>query len=62
MLGLGLMLSMGAFAQGDVNGDPDTDVPIDGGVSLLAVAGVAYGAKQWREARNKKNGEQNAEL
>ena len=57
--GIGLMMSIGAHAQ-DVEGDPDT--PIDGGVSLLVAAGVAYGAKQWRDARSKKNDEQNAEL
>lgn len=27
-------------------GDPGTEVPIDGGLSLLLVAGAAYGAKR----------------
>ena len=63
---IGLMMSIGAYAQagdpGNPNGEVDTDTPIDGGVSLLVAAGVAYGAKQWRDVRNKKNDEQNAEL
>ena len=44
------MLSVSASAQ-DM-GDPDA--PIDGGVSLLVVAGVAYGAKQWHNSRKNK--------
>ena len=59
--GIGLMMSIGAYAQDD-DGLTDPDTPIDGGVTLLVAAGVAYGAKQWRDARNKKNDEQNAEL
>jgi hypothetical protein len=29
------------------------DVPVDGGLSLLAAAGVGYGAKKIRERRKK---------
>lgn len=32
-------------------GDDVTDVPIDGGLSLLVAAGVGYGAKQLRKKR-----------
>ena len=32
--------------------DPD-DVPIDGGLSLLVAAGAAYGAKKYRDHKNK---------
>lgn len=42
-----------AIAQ-DGFGDPNGDVPIDGGLSLLVAAGVGYGAKQLK-AHKKKN-------
>ena len=32
----------------------DPDLPIDGGVSILVAAGVAYGAKKIRDERKKK--------
>lgn len=47
-----LMAFMNADAQptGDPTGDPDAtpvqEVPIDGGLTLLLGAGVAYGAKR----------------
>jgi hypothetical protein len=31
---------------------PDT-VPLDGGLSLLAAGGIAYGAKKWHEWKKK---------
>lgn len=34
-------------------GDPGTEVPFDGGVSLLVAAGVAYGAKKALDAKKK---------
>lgn len=34
-------------------GDPDAEVPLDGGVSLLVAAGVAYGAKKAYDKRKK---------
>jgi hypothetical protein len=37
-----------AMAQG-----PDPDAPIDGGLSLLIGAGVAYGAKKYRDQKKK---------
>lgn len=61
--GLSLMLTVSAFAQDDVNGDPDsTKVPFDGGISLLAAAGVAYGTKRWYDAKkNNAEKEQDSE-
>lgn len=48
-----VLLSLGnlAYAQGGggedgETPDPDAAIPIDGGVSILAAAGVAYGAKK----------------
>ncbi len=32
--------------------DDVTDAPIDGGVSILALAGIAYGAKQMLKKKN----------
>lgn len=37
------------FAQPGDPGGGDPDVPIDGGASLLAAAGVGYGAKKLRD-------------
>ncbi len=34
---------------------PDKRVPLDGGVSALIVAGVAYGVKKYRDYRKSKN-------
>lgn len=43
-------LTVSASAQpGDPGSDPD--IPIDGGVSLLAAAGLAYGAKKMVDKR-----------
>ncbi len=41
------------FAQGDPGADPDITVPVDGGLSILAAAGVAYSVKKIREYRKK---------
>ncbi len=38
----------------DPGGDPDVTVPIDGGLSFLAAAGVAYSIKKIKKYRNKK--------
>jgi hypothetical protein len=35
-------------------GTPPQAVPIDGGVSLLAAAGVGYGIKKYRDSRKKR--------
>ncbi len=41
-------------AQPDPGSDPDAVVPIDGGISFLAAAGVAYSIKKIKESREKK--------
>ena len=43
------------FAQSDPGGDPDVTVPVDGGLSILAAAGVAYSVKKIKEFRKKNN-------
>ena len=48
-----IALPMVTLAQGPP--DPDDAVPIDGGLSLLVAAGVAYGAKKYRDAKKAKN-------
>jgi len=35
-------------------GDDVTDTPIDGGISLLVIAGAGYGAKKIKEAKKRK--------
>jgi hypothetical protein len=37
--------------------DDPNDVPIDGGLSLLLAAGVAYGAKKYRDGKAVKEAE-----
>lgn len=42
----------------DQNGDPrTTDAPIDGGLSILLVAGAAYGVKKYRGNKTKRKEE-----
>ncbi|HMG81429.1 MAG TPA: hypothetical protein VK559_00205 [Ferruginibacter sp.] len=42
-------------AQGVGEGDPDSDVPFDGGLSLLVAAGIGYGIKKNKERKNNKD-------
>ena len=42
------------FAQGPP--DPE-DTPIDGGLTLLLVAGAAYGVKKYRDGKQRQGGE-----
>jgi hypothetical protein len=64
LLVIALISIMNVYAQptGDPTGDPDAtpveEVPIDGGLSLLLVAGIAYGAKR---AYDNKKKDKNAE-
>jgi len=54
-----IMLPLISSAQPDPEGDPDApQTPIDGGISLLIAAGVAYGTKKLYDVKNKKNSEQ----
>ena len=50
---LGILFSLNAFAQGDPGDNPDADVPIDGGVSALVIAGAAYGVKKLKDIKKK---------
>lgn len=43
------------FGGGDPGGTPSGAVPIDGGLSLLLGAGVAYGVKKGYDSRKKNN-------
>ncbi len=46
-----LLMPSLVHAQDNLPGDPDA--PIDGGLSLLAAAGIGYGTKKLREKRKK---------
>ena len=46
------LVSAICLAQG-TGGGGDPDVPVDGGMSLLLVAGVAYGIKQISRCKKK---------
>lgn len=49
-----LLMSATAYAQGPGFDDDVVDeVPIDGGVSALVIAGAAYGAKKLKEIKKK---------
>ena len=39
----------GSTTGGDPFGDEPQDVPVDGGIIMLAAAGVAYGYRQFRK-------------
>ncbi|MBW7892188.1 MAG: hypothetical protein H3C48_14440 [Chitinophagaceae bacterium] len=41
---------------GGPGGDPDAEIPIDGGIGLLIAAGVAYGAKKAYDKRKSDKG------
>ena len=47
-----LALPVIAFAQGNPGVDPDP-VPLDGGLTMLIGAGIAYGAKKAYDKRKK---------
>ncbi|HUC82742.1 MAG TPA: hypothetical protein VMR70_17670 [Flavisolibacter sp.] len=47
-----------AQGPGDPDGDPDpTEIPFDGGLSLVVAAGVAYAAKKGIDKRKKAKSE-----
>ena len=49
-----LLFPLAGIAQGPI--DPD-DVPIDGGLTILAAAGAAYCVKKYRDGRKKRETE-----
>lgn len=58
-IGIGFQaIGQGAGAPGDPGPDPDhssTEVPVDGGITVLLVAAGAYGAARIRKSWKKKN-------
>lgn len=59
LLGMFLLACSPLIAQPPPPGNPgdNNTVPIDGGASLLAAAGVAYGAKKLHDYRKQKKAE-----
>jgi hypothetical protein len=48
-----ILPNLAVKAQSGVGpGDPDADVPIDGGISLLVAAGIGYGIKKNKERKS----------
>lgn len=47
-----IIIVLPVLAQ-DGFGDPGDDVPVDGGLTLLAAAGIGYAAKKLRDNRRK---------
>lgn len=50
-------MGISTVALGDSNNPKEKDeiiIPLDGGVSILIAAGVAYGAKKYRDFRKNK--------
>ena len=56
---IALLLPAFLYAQIDDQGaiDPDSNAPIDGGLSLLIAGGVGYGVKRLKAKQKKKNQE-----
>lgn len=52
MIILTLLISLNAFSQDDP-ADGDGTVPVDGGISILLLAGAAYGVKRVKEYRKR---------
>ena len=50
IIAIAVCFSYSAFAQPDPPEDP---IPVDGGISILLGAGVAYGIKKIHDARKK---------
>jgi hypothetical protein len=51
------------LAQGDPGGDPDENVPFDGGISILVAAGIGYAVKKGYDRRKKnKEAKENSSL
>lgn len=49
-----LMFSINAFSQPEMEDGDATNLPVDGGLSLLLAAGAAYGIRQIRSRRGQK--------
>ncbi|TKK68202.1 hypothetical protein FC093_11235 [Ilyomonas limi] len=62
LLSVTAVYAQGPEAVGDgLDGETTTNVPFDGGVSLLVAAGIGYGAKKAYNAKKKGTTEENNE-
>lgn len=52
VLTITMFIAMPVMAQDDFD-EPENDIPIDGGITLLLAAGAGYGAKKLRDNRKK---------
>ncbi|HNE92620.1 MAG TPA: hypothetical protein PKZ66_00740 [Chitinophagaceae bacterium] len=52
LLAIVMLIAMPVIAQ-DNFPDPEDDIPIDGGLTLLLAAGAGYGAKKLRDKKRK---------
>jgi len=52
VLAIIMLIALPVIAQ-DNFPEPEDDIPIDGGLTLLLAAGAGYGAKKLREKRKK---------
>jgi hypothetical protein len=50
-----IVTNTGSGSDTGNNTSGTTDVPIDGGLSILLVAGAAYGVKRYRNSKQKKD-------
>jgi hypothetical protein len=48
LLAFMLICNINAFSQADDPADGDGTVPVDGGITLLLAAGVAYGVRRMK--------------
>lgn len=58
---MAMLLSISAlsFAQGDPGDNPDIEVPLDGGVLVMAAAGAVYAVKKLKNSKELKQKESN---
>lgn len=52
VLAIIMLIALPVIAQ-DNFPEPEDDIPIDGGITLLLAAGAGYGAKKLKEKRRK---------
>ncbi|GMV77965.1 MAG: hypothetical protein AMXMBFR79_10980 [Chitinophagaceae bacterium] len=50
VLAIAMLIAMPVMAQ-DNFPEPEDDIPLDGGLTLLLAAGAGYGAKKFRDNR-----------
>jgi len=52
VLAIAMLIAMPVMAQDNFD-NPEDDIPVDGGITLLLAAGAGYGAKKLRDNRKK---------